>query len=74
MGKSSREGDGLSLTWVSIFLAVGAGVCYVAFVLYGTWIDGRRQAVREKGLHPVTEPSGEVHAQEEENGNGSKRS
>ena len=64
----------MSLTVVSVILAVGAGLCYLAFVLYGTWIDGRRQAVRDEGLHPVTESSGEVHAKEEENGNGSKRS
>lgn len=64
----------MNLTLVSILLAVGAGICYVAFVLYGTWIDGRRQALREKGLHPVTGSGGEVHAKEEENGNGNKRS
>ena len=64
----------MNLTWVSVALVVGAAVCYAAFVLYGAWIDGRRQAVREKGLHPVTEPTGEVHAREEEDKrNGSKR-
>ena len=65
----------MNFTWVSVALVVGAVACYAAFVLYGAWIDGRRQAVREKGLHPVTEATGEVHAQEEtESGNGSKRS
>ena len=62
------------MTWLSVALVVGAVVCYAVFVLYGAWIDGRRQAVRDKGLHPVTEPTGEVHAQEEEDkSNGGKR-
>ena len=64
----------MSLNAVSLALVVGAMVCYGAFVLYGAWIDGRRQAVREKGLRPVTGADGQVHAQEERNGNGSKRS
>ncbi len=62
-----------SFTTVAIILTVLAVVLYGAFVLYGAWIDGRRQAVREKGLHPTTEPDGEVHAREEER-NGSNRS
>ncbi len=63
----------MSLTFVSIALVVGAGVCYLAFVLYGAKMDGDREEVRKKGRHPVTETDGEVHAREEENGNGSKR-
>jgi len=63
----------VSLTFVSIALVVGAGVCYLAFVLYGAKMDGDREEVRKKGRHPVTETDGEVHAREEENGNGSKR-
>ncbi len=64
----------MSLTFVSIALVVGAVVCYLAFVLYGAKIDGDRQDVRSEGLHPVTESDGEVHAREEESGDGSKRS
>ncbi len=79
----------MSLTVLTIALVVSAGVFYCAFVLYGAWIDGRRQAVREQGLRPVTEPTGAVHGEardeaqneaqnearigEEESGNGSKR-
>lgn len=63
----------MSYTTVSIVLTVVAALCYAAFVLYGACIDGRRQAVRDKGLHPVTDIPGEVHAQEEENVHGSKR-
>ena len=63
----------MSYTTVAIVLAVVAAIFYGGFVLYGAWIDGRRQAVREKGLHPVTEPNGKVHAQEEESDHGSKR-
>ena len=64
----------MSLTFVSIALLVGAGLCYLSFVLYGAKLDGDRQDVRKKGLHPVTGSDGEVHAQEEETGDGSKRS
>jgi hypothetical protein len=63
----------LGTTALSIVLTVGAILGYGAFVLYGAWIDGRRQSVRNKGKHPVTDANGEVHAREEENGNGSKR-
>ena len=63
----------ISTTLLSILLTVGAGVFYGAFLLYGAWIDGRRQTVREAGLHPVTEPTGEVHAREQENQNGNIR-
>ncbi len=41
-----------------------AAIGYAAFILLGAWIDGRRQAVRDKGLHPVTEPDGSVEARE----------
>ena len=63
----------MSLTFVSIALVVGAIVCYLAFVLYGAKIDGDREEVRKEGMHPVTDPDGEVHAREEENGNGSSK-
>ncbi len=64
----------MSLTALTIALTLAGALFYGAIVLYGAWIDGRRQTVREKGLHPVTESTGEVHAREEENDNGSKRS
>ncbi len=63
----------MSTTLLTILLAVGAGVLYGAFVLYGAWIDGRRQAVRNKGLHPVTDATGGVHAREQEKQDGSNR-
>ena len=67
----------MGMTALTIALVVAAAVFYGGFVLYGAWIDGRRQAVREKGLRPVTEPTGEVHGErlmgEEESNNGSKR-
>jgi hypothetical protein len=50
----------LSWTVVSIALTLGAAVCFGAFVLYGAWIDGRRQKVREHGGHPVTDEHGDV--------------
>ena len=68
------RGDPLSLTFVSIALVVGGAACYVAFVLYGAKIDGDREEVRKKGKHPVTDSDGEVHAREEEIGDGNKRS
>ncbi len=63
----------LGITTLSIILAVVGGLLYGAVVLYGAWIDGRRQALRNKGLHPVTEPTGEVHAGEGEQDNGGQR-
>ena len=60
----------LGMTALTIVLTVGAVVCYGAFVLYGAWIDGRRQNVRDKGMHPVTDSNGQVHAREEENEDG----
>ncbi len=62
------------MTALTLMLVVGAGVLYGAFVLYGAWIDGRRQDVRDQGLHPVTEAKGAVHALEEEKRNGSNGS
>lgn len=50
-----------------IFVAVITGlaiVAYGAFIFLGAWIDGRRQAVRDKGLHPVTASDGNVEARE----------
>ena len=61
----------MSYTTLSIALAAMAALFYGAFVLYGAWVDGRRQAVRDKGLHPTTEPSGQVHAREKEKEHGS---
>lgn len=56
----------ISLTVLSVALTAAAIVCYGAFVSYGAWIDGRRQAVRKQGKHPVTDATGAVHAREEE--------
>ena len=56
----------MSTTVVGIVLVVVALGFYGLIVLYGAWIDGKRQKVREKGKHPVTEGSGEVHAREDE--------
>ena len=55
----------LSMNALVVALTVGAAVCFGAFVLYGAWIDGRRQKVREQGKHPVTEPDGSVQARED---------
>jgi len=62
----------MSTTVVGIVLAVVALGFYGLIVLYGAWIDGKRQRVRDRGKHPVTEGSGEVHAREDER-NGSRR-
>jgi hypothetical protein len=68
----------MSTMLTAIVLAAVAILFYGAFVLYGAWIDGKRQKIRNKGLHPVTEPTGEVHArernQEQEHRNGNHRS
>lgn len=66
----------LSTTVIGVVLVVVALGFYGLIVLYGAWIDGKRQRVRNKGKHPVTEGSGEVHAREDESqeqGNGSRR-
>jgi hypothetical protein len=55
-----------STTVVGIVLVVVALGFYGSIVLYGAWIDGRRQKVRDKGKHPVTEGTGEVHAREDD--------
>lgn len=56
----------LGMTALSIVLTVGAALLYGLVLLYGAWVDGRRQHVRDRGLHPTTEESGVVHAREEE--------
>ena len=56
----------MSTTVVGIVLVVVALGFYGLIVLYGAWIDGRRQKVRDKGKHPVTTTEGEVKAQEDE--------
>lgn len=62
----------MSTTVVGIVLVVVALGFYGLVVLYGAWIDGKRQRVRDKGKHPVTEGSGEVHAREDQD-DGSRR-
>lgn len=67
-------GQHFSLTTLTILLTVSGALFYGAVVLYGTWIDGRRQNIRKQGLHPVTHPDGTVHAREqEEEDNGHSR-
>jgi hypothetical protein len=51
---------------VALALSVVAAALLGAFVLLGAWIDGRRQAIRKKGLHPVTTAEGQVEAKENE--------
>ena len=64
----------MSYTTIAIILTLVAVLFYGAFVLYGTWIDGRRQALRDQGLHPRTGDNGQVHAREEEEENHGNRS
>ena len=56
----------MSTTVVGVVLAVVAVGFYGLTVLYGAWIDGRRQKVRDKGRHPVTTSEGKVEAREDE--------
>lgn len=63
----------LGMTALTIVLTAGGVLCYGAIVSYGAWIDGKRQDVRDKGMHPVTDSTGQVHAEEEENEDGSER-
>lgn len=56
------------MTAVAIVITVVAISLFGAFVLLGAWIDGRRQAVRKRGLHPVTTPEGTVTSQESQAG------
>jgi len=37
---------------------------FVGSILLGAWIDGRRQKLRNQGLHPVTTEDGEVKARD----------
>ena len=53
------------LTIVGVIIGVIIMVAYASFVLLGAWIDGRRQAVRERGQRPVTTSAGNVEAREE---------
>jgi hypothetical protein len=57
----------LSATVIGIVLAVVALGFYGLIVLYGAWIDGKRQRVRDKGKHPVTTTEGKVKAREDGN-------
>jgi hypothetical protein len=56
----------MSTTVIGIVLAVVALGFYGLIVLYGAWIDGKRQKVRDKGKHPVTTTEGKVEAREDE--------
>jgi hypothetical protein len=64
----------MSATLVGIVLVIVALGFYGLIVLYGAWIDGKRQRIRKRGQHPVTESRGEVHAREDqEQDDGSRR-
>lgn len=56
----------LSMNALIFALVMGALVCFGAFILYGAWIDGRREKLREEGLHPTMDRTGVVHAREAE--------
>ncbi len=58
----------LSANALMFGLTIGAVICFAAFVLYGAWIDGKRQKIRNKGLHPVTTEHADVEAKEQEDG------
>ena len=45
---------------LGIVLTLAATVLFAGFVLLGARIDGRRQALRNKGLHPTTTAEGKV--------------
>lgn len=48
-----------------IFIITGiAAALFGAITLTGAWIDGRRQKLRNRGLHPTTTHDGNVVAQE----------
>ncbi len=67
----------MSYTTIAIILTLVAVLFYGASVLYGTWSsrsDGRRQALRNQGLHSGTDRFGQVHAREEEEENHGNRS
>ena len=48
----------------AVVAAIIAAVAYGGFLFLGEWIDGRRQAIRNKRLHPVTTSDGNVEARE----------
>jgi hypothetical protein len=50
----------------AIVVTIIAVMLFGAFLLLGAWIDGRRQSVRSKGLHPTTTSEGQVEAIETE--------
>jgi hypothetical protein len=56
------------MSYILIVIVVISVVLYSAFVLLGARIDGRRQAILKKGLHPVTTPEGKVEAREYQHG------
>jgi hypothetical protein len=56
----------MSTTVIGIVLVVVALGFYGLIVLYGAWIDGKRQSIRKKGKHPVTTTGGKVKAREDE--------
>jgi hypothetical protein len=56
----------MSVGVLGFILVAAAALLYGAVVLYGAWIDGRRQKVRERGGHPVTDARGDVRDEDEE--------
>lgn len=61
------------MTPLAIALSIVGAVLLAAFVLLGAWIDGRRQRLRERGLHPTTTDDGSVVAQESQPNLGSTK-
>lgn len=59
------------MSYIIIAIVVVGIVLYATFVLLGARIDGRRQAILKKGLHPVTTPEGKVEAREYQDGTNS---
>ena len=56
------------MSYLVIAIVVVGVMLYAAFVLFGARINGRRQAILKKGLHPVTTPEGKVEAREYQHG------
>jgi hypothetical protein len=56
------------MRYVIVAIVVVAVVLYAVIVLIGARIDGRRQTLLKKGLHPVTTPEGKVEAREYQHG------
>ena len=52
------------MTNLGILITILSAFFFTAVVLFGAWIDGRRQKLLEAGKHPITTPSGDVMSRE----------